>query len=1522
MNTTVYSLVVIYGTLLFSIALLQAPFFQTFLAKKTTSYLNSKTDYHFNINRVEITWYDEIQLHEVHIYDSQERLMISSRSATLDFFLDWPWEGELFNYESIILIDPHTQIVKDKDAEVFEIQKFATQLQSLFDISSTPDTSAFNLINVSIINGHFHFLDLNKDTTCLPSSINYANFELDSISLDLKHLHQHLDSVSIEVDHLSLKNLYHGISINAFQGKGSFCPRSIQLSDYNLRTSESNLNGYIQIVLDSNMNIKPGFDAFSFDLKTDNASISTNELGVFFSETSSFEDTWRVSGHYQGRIPDFKSYDADISFGKSSRLKGHIALEGLPKIRETFLDLDFKQSNVSIRDLYPYIGSSPRYKDLLKLGHIDFTSDFYGYPESFVAHGAFTTDLGFIKSDLQFRSKDEKEPTYEGVIVLRDFDIGRYSNIKRLGKTSLVGEIDGKGFTKQKAKITVESHISELEYNDYIYSEITSDATLQLGFFEGAVSIEDPNLKAELNGTLDFREQRDSINVAGEIFNSDFKKLNFSEDSLNIKTKLELNFVGLDIDSIQGTGTLSDNKVNFKGQPLALNDFHFLSKFDSSRYLKIESQVADIELEGDYTIRKLIKSSTTVLDEIKLILRNDSSETHHYFSNRIIPTDSISLDYDVLIKDISPITSTVFEDFSISNHSSFNGHYQQGKKYVLDFHSEFDTLEYKNLRFIENSVSTSFEKELNDTRINAFSYVYSAQQEYNNKSLSQELFVQSLWDNKKIVYKTYIERDKQNNIDLAGEIEFGNNQTNILLNNSFVTLDSKQWDLSEGNNVSITRDEVTFNQFQLKSNNQKIGLKGTYSFQDQDSLEIYVSKFRLNNLSELLGFPLKGRISGDVSMISNHDNLRLKGITSISQLNAKNFAIGDISGQWTWDKLSNQFLIESNLQRNNDTLCRVDGSILTNESQKLDLIASFDDTDINILHPFIEDDVSDLKGTLKGEIVIGGTIPKPTFNGIVDVKNTEFKINYLNTSYQINDKITFKNDSIIAKNILLKDKLWKTTARMSGGLKHQLFNHFETFVRIDLNKTFIFNNSKKDNDLFYGPAFASGQLFIEGPFDNIKIRSPRLQTDRIENAFTYLNIPLESTGTNTNVSYIKFVNPYKTETTKTKTENKQKDSRLSLDLNLIITPEATIDIILNEKAGDVIHSSGEGKIHMVVDDNGEFTMYGDYNIINGGYNFTLAKLPVKKFALDEGSKISWKGDPYAGQMNILAKYTQNASIRPLFTTEINAASQDSLSDQDYTSQHPEILQTAKTDVILRLNGDLLAPEFGFDIEVIEYPNTTLVQNKIQELKSNIRFNEQELNRQVFGLMLLRQFLPLQDNSLGADAVAGSANNVSEIFTSQFSNMLSQFDENLQVDIDLNAFDENFDNNSLRLKLSYSVLDGRIRISRDGSFNNSNTADDQELANLVGDWTVEYLLSDDGKIRIKAYNKNNQNVLYTGGSNDGSSASNSTVYGVSLSYTAEFDNLKELIENRKTKKEKEREQLLKQKEAVNRKEDDD
>ena len=500
---------------------------------------------------------------------------------------------------------------------------------------------------------------------------------------------------------------------------------------------------------------------------------------------------------------------------------------------------------------------------------------------------------------------------------------------------------------------------------------------------------------------------------------------------------------------------------------------------------------------------------------------------------------------------------------------------------------------------------------------------------------------------------------------------------------------------------------------------------------------------------------------------------------------------------------------------------------------------------------------------------ISGKLSHPIVEGVIDIKRGTLFFDYLKSVLNFEDKITFEPDEIRAKSLRLTDDEGNK-GTLKGSVFYDGYKSFNVQLAADMNRFKILNTTRRDNDLYYGTGYATGILKLGGSFDNLTIYTD-LKTDR----GTRLYIPLDKAQDAGSQEDIEFMSAVikKDSASKKQTISNVNTSGIKMDLNFELTPEAYGEVQFDKQSGDIMKANGSGKLNFKVDTRGGFDMTGDYNIERGDYTFTFQNIVNKKFNITKGSKISWTGDPYEAVVDIKAVYSQNLSYLGSVIDTLNQGNQFR-NDAQFTRRYP-------VDVTINLKDRLLQPTVTFDIKMRDYPQNSYFNQGVTAFENRIKTDEQELNRQVSSVLLLNSMSP---QGAGAFANYNVLSTITELFSNQISNVFSQIDPNLNIDLSTSGTALNQDLiNNLQVRLSYNFND-RFRLTRTGGF--TTVTNQTNAQSLIGDWALEWFVTRDGSLRFKTYNRNLQTSL--GGSLN--SSQTYTAGGASLLYTKSFNYL--------------------------------
>jgi hypothetical protein len=726
-------------------------------------------------------------------------------------------------------------------------------------------------------------------------------------------------------------------------------------------------------------------------------------------------------------------------------------------------------------------------------------------------------------------------------------------------------------------------------------------------------------------------------------------------------------------------------------------------------------------------------------------------------------------------------------------------------------------------------------------------------------------------------------KNQQTNDDanLKGYLELFDDRYEVNLTNTTFNILDHAWANAGINKIALGKDgKITIINMVFAHEKQDINIAGIISEDSTEQLKVSLHNLDISFLSAYTDKKLVGTayIDATLSNIYHIPTIEIEGKLDSVQLN--NFYVGTIIASSKWNKANKSFALNTSIHRYQKEVLKVFGdySPYDDAGNKLNITALLQGLSLQVAQPFVAEHIANLDGYALGYLRIKGDFTNPNIKGDILIQEGIFKVKYLGTTYTFNDKVYFKDNTISIRNLKLTDETNKL-ATINGIITHKNFSDISFDFKANMRNFMTLKTTRTPESLYYGTAISTGNLRVSGTPDNVEIDI----TATAEKG-TKMYIPLDGYQGVEKQEFIEFINIKADTVVKLKAERVALNG-IRLDFNLDISPDVYGEIILDQRSGDIIRAYGKGKLKMVIDTKGEFSMVGDLELLSGTYNFTLLNVINKEFDIQQGSRLSWSGDPLGATMNITAAYKQNASLAPIITN----------ADSSILSS-PEIRRKYPVSVLLNMKGAILSPEFSFGIEIQNYPSVVLaggvpisLESYVAAFKQRIHNDEPELNRQVFSLIILKKLSP-ENTFSGVSETAGGS--VSELLSNQLSYWVSQVDPNLEIDLDMNGTEAS----SLQLRMSYTLLDGRLRITRDGSF--ADSRNQANTSSVIGDWMVEYLITNNGELRAKMYRRQNFNAFTSVLGN------NTTTTGLSLMHTKSFDGLNDLLfGDRRKKKEK-------------------
>jgi len=691
-------------------------------------------------------------------------------------------------------------------------------------------------------------------------------------------------------------------------------------------------------------------------------------------------------------------------------------------------------------------------------------------------------------------------------------------------------------------------------------------------------------------------------------------------------------------------------------------------------------------------------------------------------------------------------------------------------------------------------------------------------------------------------------------LDLTGQVR-GLRSIDLDLLPSKLFFGRGNWENPAVAHFIIDSTTITVDSLVLLNEGQRVAVRGTLSKDPTKGIDFDLDQVRLENLSPLLDGPvLRGSVGGEGKVFDVYGQPFLTSALRADSVQIQDKLVGDITFTAAWTESKGSIDLNGQLTRGPIKALDFSGRMEPGKDNLLDIELVMDQFDLTFIEPYLPPGISEIQGEVTGIIEVTGNVAHPLVNGEVEMVDAGLRINYLNTLYTFSHKVKIAPDMFALDLVTVRDEEGHT-ARIGGTILHNGLKDWNFNVWGKMNDLMVLNTSVNDNARYYGKAYATGDLEVSGSIDLLEI-----VIDAVTAPATDIHFPV---GGSTEVSDIGFVRFRSNDSTAVAAQPVDL-SGIALDMKVKVTPDARFELIFDPTVGDIMSGSGRGDMEMSVTQSGEFTMKGQVEVTEGDYLFTLRNVVNKRFVVVPGGRIVWFGDPFDAQLDLQALYKLRAPLYDIMFEKNEA----------YKKRVP-------VDVVMRLKDKLLNPEIGFEVRL------PTVDENIRTQVNSVISTEQELNRQVFALIVLNRFVqPPSYAGLGTPTTNSNVatTTTSELLSNQVSNWLSKLSDDFDLGVNYRPGD-NISQDELEVAMSTQLFNERLLLSTNLGVTYGAQSSTQNNA-LIGDFQVEYLLTPEGRLRLKAFSNSNDRNL-TGISQV------PTTQGTGVVYREEFRTFSEL-----------------------------
>jgi hypothetical protein len=1329
----------------------------------------------------------------------------------------------------------------------------------------------FNVKNIHINNGVFNN---QKETERAPYTDRFdgAHLRFTNITGDFKNIHFEKDTLTADIN-LATKER-SGFEVKKLKAAFKFTPEIMEFKQLDLVTNKSRLGNYYAMHYRSfSKDMGDFIHSVSVEGNFVNSELNSDDLAFFAPELKQWKRIFQMKGLAKGTIDNLSTKKMFIKSGNSF-VDGDIALKGLPDIKNTFIDFRANELQTTFADLTAIIPSlkTVQQPNLAKLGNISYKGNYTGFINDFVAFGTIKTNLGVVMGDINMKLPENKPAVYLGKISTEGFKLGEFINTNQIGSIVFNGKLNGIGFKPKEVKANFDGNIRSIDFAGYTYQNITIKGDIGKNLFNGAASINDPNLMLnDLKGSIDFSGPQPQFHFDADLAKADLKKLKLTLDDFVLNGHFNLDFTGSNIDNFLGTAKIYNAGLLHNAIPLSFDSLILQSSImNDSKILTLQSNNVEAEVDGKFTIKELPDAFKVFLSRyypsyIKKPVYTVSDQDFSF----LIKTKEVDSYIQLLDPKLKGFNNTIIEGSLKLKENQFNVNAT-----VPEF--SYNGKIFNNIRLeSKGTLDTLVAKiDVDDVQINdslhlpATNLVFSSHNDLTDISI------------KTSASKTI------SSASINAQVQTMPDGVKIHFSPSSFIINDKKWELEKDGELVLSKSQVSASEVKFIQGTQEINISTVPS--EIGNTNDIVVKLKKVSIDDLLPLVLKkprleGLLSGTARITDPFGKPYIEYDTQVEAFVLDADSIGVVNAAGTYAATTGilNFKVAAD---NKENLFNIEGSYNTKDStgNQADIAIVSKRLDLKLLNNYLNGIFSDIKGVVNtSDLKVTGNSKHLSITGTANITEGSLKVNYTQCRYRFkNETVIFNPDEIDFGTITLTDTL-NNTASLSGKMYHRFFNDISfDNIKLETNKMLVLNTTKKDNNQFYGKVIGKAMLILNGSAENITMNISG-EPSRTDSSHIYL---LSGSSVESGVvDYIDFIQ------FGSKMEDYYKgrsSGNIVVNMSLTANPSCKIDVILDESTGDIIKGEGSGLLKIRVGNKEPLSINGRYDISKGEYTFNFQTFLKKYFTVNSGS-ITWSGDPYKAQIDIIAEYLASNVDFSNISSTIGTTSRSFNKKGDLR-------------VLAHLTETLLKPAIDFEFKL---PESSPLRSDFFIVKRLQQFREDknDLNKQVTSLLLFNTFI---NNSQGF-LTASSGYNVlsstiggvvSNAISGFFNNFLKKYIKNTSLYFDLNtslggsAIDLQANVAQLQAAAKsgfiFTLLNGRLIISAGVNVDYNNpyiTYNRNNNVLVTPDITAEFLITKDGRVRVVGFNRTNYDLV---------GQRNKT--GVNLSYRKDFDKLTQLF----------------------------
>lgn len=415
---------------------------------------------------------------------------------------------------------------------------------------------------------------------------------------------------------------------------------------------------------------------------------------------------------------------------------------------------------------------------------------------------------------------------------------------------------------------------------------------------------------------------------------------------------------------------------------------------------------------------------------------------------------------------------------------------------------------------------------------------------------------------------------------------------------------------------------------------------------DRKEIHAELSQIDLDVITQ--SFPdipsMRGMLSADLQYTPSDSSFMVVADAHVDSLFYEEGRVGELMFNTVYLPLSDkEHQVDMHLFRDRDEVAAINAYYKAGKTDYLEGSLNIMALPLEMVNPFIPDNMARLTGDLQGELSITGATAAPDVNGYVRLDSSEVFVTAVGSAFRFDGKEIKVADNLIRFDTYNIYASGTNPFVIDGTVDVRNPSRMTADLKLTASDMQLLNVKRNKESMVYGKLLVNLNSTVKGPLDALMMRGDLQVLGGTDVTYVLQDSPLTAQDRLADlVTFTDFSDTLMMR--RRRTEAPLPIGGLDMLMTIRIDQAVRLNADITPDQSSRVQLEGGGDLSFQYTTQGEMILNGRYTLSGGMVKYAMPIIPLKEFNIQDGSYVQWSGNPMDPMLNLTATERMRASV--------------------------------------------------------------------------------------------------------------------------------------------------------------------------------------------------------------------------------------------------------------------------------------